>query len=198
MATGILLGIVLIVMSLAITSDVAYEGDFEYDYTDGYYYLELDGGDLGSRLDIYIESRSSNDIEMGIYVYQDYEETGSYEGETTIDESFSITSTGTVTIEIWIWSLGFDISDLDITIETNSYVGLICFGIVLLPLSFILGAGLGIAFLVVHFKTRGDKKKVDSKYKQEIIDLEKKIKEMDKLGIDTSKERKLLEEYKKG
>ena len=71
--------------------------------------------------------------------------------------------------------------------------GMICIICGVAGIILLLVSGLILAIIMV---TKSSKKKKTG-YKKEIKDLEEKIGDMEKLGIDTRKERKLLAKYKK-
>ena len=98
-------------------------------------------------------------------------------------------------IYVEILSSEADIDDLYISVETNNAYWATCFGFLGGGALFFIGLISGVIFLILFLKKRS---KGDARvnYAREIKDLEKKIEEMEGLGMDTRQERKLLKDYK--
>ncbi len=202
MVIGIIFGVLLFMYGTFLSyNEVASEEDFEFDSSwsdlpQSYrtYLWTIDGDDLGTDVTIYIESDASVEIEVYITVYVDEEETED-SGWTPFEKSIYIGTADEVEFYIDIFG-GYDIDDLSVSIETNNSYVEVCLGSLIGISCFLIGLPLGIILLVLHFKTLRTGS-IDKKYDREIKDLERKIKEMESLGLDTRKERKLLEDYKR-
>jgi hypothetical protein len=116
--------------------------------------------------------------------------------QTPFSWTYSIGIQEEIEVYLYIWDDLADIYDLEISVETNDNTALCCFSGVLVGIAVLGGLPLGIVFLVLFLRRKGPKD-IEKDYTREIRNLEKKIKEMEELGIDTKKEKKLLEEYKR-
>lgn len=87
--------------------------------------------------------------------------------------------------------------DYSYRIESNAIdpaASLLCIICGVSAIGFALVGGIILLIIILNVSKKKKKKKG---YEKEIDDLEKKIKEMEELGLDTKKERKLLAKYKR-
>ncbi len=200
MVMGIIFGVLLFMYGTYVSyNEVASEEDFEFESSGDLlsyrtYLCTIEGDDLGTDVFIYMESDANVEIEVYLSVYAGDEEI-EYSGWTSIEKNIYIGTVDEVEFYIEIYG-GYDIDDLSISIETNNSHLEVCMGASMSISCFLIGLPLGIILLVFHFKNLRTGS-LDKKYDKEIKDLEKKVREMEKLGLNTTKERKLLEGYKR-
>jgi hypothetical protein len=200
MVSGIIVGAILLAVSSGTYNEVAGTEDFTQYSWDEYngYVLFMDTGDLSTIVVINVDSEMDFELDILVEVYIGDDLIGSHRRMTPVSKDFSIGLTnGEVEVYIDIQDTNYTIEDLSVSVETNNSYVTLCSGGIIAILFFLIFLPLGIIFLVMAFR-KGGKSKKDQTYSNEIEDLKKKIQKMEKMGLDTSEEKKLMENYRKG